>query len=506
VTSESEEKVDRPFERYRCYYEFAEDDGGSKVGKEVKSVFERENALIAAALTWPHAIVSTGLQDGMFEVADFRFAFRCLKTLVMGQAILPGQELPKDTFAAELRRQYTRTDTYYDDARAGMWLDRVLTFGAPTLQYALNTLVPEQIARFNVKRWSPMAQGLSERLASEWRVRELHQEWRTFAKNVEAEPDGGQVGQPLSALVRKWDSHDKDNRRLIPLGFPDIDDANGGGHGRGEMMVVGGGTNHGKSYWCLQLLLNLADQHYTALHMSVEDDEELMVARTIADSSGKEPRRIRARAEDADLIDAAKERAANRLADYVYYLDTPKWPVTKICDAIRRHVYLFGVDLVIVDYLQAIEADEPTNSRANDVATIVKTLKKCAKDCQIALVITSQYDRDSYKDFSEPHVQSCKWAGEIENESEILFLLWRDEQGILRGKVAKLKWSKSMSLRFQIPVNDDTGCIDVKWNPDFTQQREERRASREARAAGASRPNGKPNGSGGGGGHGSNGV
>ena len=55
-----------------------------------------------------------------------------------------------------------------------------------------------------------------------------------------------------------------------------------------------------------------------------------------------------------------------------------------------------------IDYLQAIQPDEPRHNRTQEVAEIMAKLKKTAGDIGMALVIFSQYAREEYKDGAEP--------------------------------------------------------------------------------------------------------
>ena len=109
--------------------------------------------------------------------------------------------------------------------------------------------------------------------------------------------------------------------------------------------------------------------------------------------------------------------------------------VSEVMDLIRRYRYSKEIDLVIVDYLQAIREDEQVINKVHEVSSIVSKLKRACDEAGVALILLSQYARDSYRDGTEPGLNSCKYAGDIENESEIMCLFWRDAEDVLHVKI-----------------------------------------------------------------------
>jgi hypothetical protein len=112
-------------------------------------------------------------------------------------------------------------------------------------------------------------------------------------------------------------------------------------------------------------------------------------------------------------------------------------------------------------------------------------LKKTAGDIGMALVIFSQYAREEYKDGAEPSINAFKYAGDIENESEVVVLLWRDQDDRLHCKVPKVKWAKAQALRYFIPTDPDTGNF-YDWEEDFSTK--EQRLPGEKKRNGARTP------------------
>lgn len=101
-----------------------------------------------------------------------------------------------------------------------------------------------------------------------------------------------------------------------------------------------------------------------------------------------------------------------------------------------------------------------------DTANVISKLKKCFTECKVAGVVLTQYARNEYREGEEPSINAAKYAGDIENEAEVLVYMWKDKDDQLRVKLPKVKWSHAKSLRYKIPVNTITGCHG-EWQEDF---------------------------------------
>jgi archaellum biogenesis ATPase FlaH len=469
--------------KYRCLRDlvFAADSGVDVDGSLINRV-RWEEELCRQAMETPHAVVSQKIPSAYFEVHDYRLMWRALQNLLPFVPV--GLPVPRGLLLAKLGEEEPK----YFRGHAGMtWLDYIMDQAACGLRFALEHLAPVLHARHDMKHWKSRNHEFIELLDKTTDPILLHTEWRSEAYNMSLAHDGGAVGKTVNQLIRGWDAADKDNRNIIRTGLEHIDKYNAGGHGRGELMVIGGGTGHGKSFCAQRIMRAQAAMKQRALYISVEDDADLFTARFIADYSSEtttgavSPADIRQKKVDPVHVDEMKAMADDEQGDTLYFFHAKKWTASRICDVIRRHRYLCGVDLVIVDYLQAISPDEVTNQKANDTAIIVSQLKACCGDCEVALILLSQYARDEYRGGIEPTITSCKWSGDIENESEVMLLLWRDEADVLHAKIAKLKWAKSAGRRFIIPTNDMTGCM-MDWEDDFSQpQQQQQKGDRRDR-------------------------
>jgi replicative DNA helicase len=89
--------------------------------------------------------------------------------------------------------------------------------------------------------------------------------------------------------------------------------------------------------------------------------------------------------------------------------------------------YHYGIQVLYVDYIQRIKAPK-AESRRLEVAEVVTGLKTLARELNIPVVALAQVSRkvEERKD-KRPHMGSLLESGVIEQEADVVILLYRDE-------------------------------------------------------------------------------
>jgi replicative DNA helicase len=78
---------------------------------------------------------------------------------------------------------------------------------------------------------------------------------------------------------------------------------------------------------------------------------------------------------------------------------------------------------VIVDYLQLVSGAGKFDSRANEVSSISRGLKRMAKEFRLPVVALSQLNREPSKGDREPELRDLRESGSIEQDAnEVIFL------------------------------------------------------------------------------------
>lgn len=423
-------------------------------------LWRREEELVRSAIAFPQQYAQSGLEVGHFEAPMHRLAWGGIQSLLTkydGLERIDGGALVSEMHVIDP-----------EVALGAMgWMFSLLNELPVDPRIGLEQNVRDLFYHARLRNWSRQQSRYSGEVGKETNLVALHAEVVSAARSLVYDFEGeGKTAPPLSHV--EWDARDREKVSVVRTGIDAIDRAAGGGHGRGELLVWGGGTSHGKSFAMQRLLRNQAKLRQSALYISCEDALELMQCRMLADycEPSVSPKDIRMRSADPEVVEAAARRMKDELGDWVTVVEHKKPTLTQVCNLVRYYRYARKVDMVIVDYLQAVTPDEPTNSKVNDTAIVISQLKKCFTECKVAGVVLTQYARNEYREGEEPSINAAKYAGDIENEAEILAFMWKDADDTLRIKLPKVKWSRAKSLRYVIPTNSITGCHQ-SWQEDY---------------------------------------
>lgn len=474
---EEKKEAQTPIPRNRDEFESLET-GGAKYHPSVAININREHQMVVAAINYSNAASGAGIDETHFEYLDYRSLWRAVAILHRKgiEARLLGHDVPEEISESDLVAEAIKADSERWATPYGRRFITKICGEKPVSLFRAVQLIPAELKSRSdlgqlasrLKNWSKEIPETSSPIQLQHALA-VHA--REFSRSV---TQGTRVDDPCD-LSLNWETLQRNNR-VISTGFPEIDIPTGGGLGRGELMVVGGGTGHGKSFFATALMRRQKQRDGAAktLYISVEDPAELLVCRLMAQFANPpiSPKDIRSRlnGKSSDIsnetMDAAARAMRMELHGKIEIVSAPKWSLAQICSLIRTRRHVAGIDLVIVDYLQAITPDDFGKSRQSnrtaEVSIAVSQLKQVANEVGVGLVVLSQYSREEYKDGQEPTVNSCKHAGEIENESEVMVLLWRDSSGTLFLKLAKLKWASAMGHRYTVQTHSVTGEL-LDW-------------------------------------------
>ena len=172
----------------------------------------------------------------------------------------------------------------------------------------------------------------------------------------------------------------------------------------------------------------------------------------------------------------------NALFDAPLYVDdTPSLSIFELRTKARRLVREHGVKLIIIDYLQLMNASGASfGSRQEEVSTISRSLKGLAKELDIPIIALSQLNRGVESregaEGKRPQLSDLRESGAIEQDADIVAFIHRpeyyginqDENGMPTAGLAEIILAKhrngavcDVKLRF---INEQARFVD----PDDT--------------------------------------
>lgn len=228
-------------------------------------------------------------------------------------------------------------------------------------------------------------------------------------------------------------------------GFSRLDGMTGG-LTPGSLVVVGARTSVGKSSFAENIAENVAKQFKPVLYVSIEMDPDQMMYR-FAKRWGLSTSII-----DYGTDDEASNKALERLIDKRLKLPLHIWNAPAASTVgIRAHLNQLqaevgDVGLVVVDYLQLMTdtfgGKIPEHLR---LGMITKTLKHMAREYKLPVILITQLNRNSDQRgvLPEPRLSDIRESGRIEEDADLILLLWREKEPDFMGNDTHLKIAKN---------------------------------------------------------------
>ncbi|MBL8821959.1 MAG: replicative DNA helicase [Planctomycetia bacterium] len=203
----------------------------------------------------------------------------------------------------------------------------------------------------------------------------------------------------------------------------------------GKLIIIAARPSVGKSLLATQLAKQISDHASgrRAVYLSsLEMEDEEIAARFVA-SFGNVPmdvasvERVLNRPESEQLSDAV-----HLLADIPIFInDSGTQSLTTIAADARRLNRKHGLGLVVVDYLQLVTCETNRNkNRAEAMGEISSGLKRLAKELQCPVIALCQLNREA-DDVSEPQLRHIRESGNIEQDADTVWLLWREAKEVI---------------------------------------------------------------------------
>lgn len=219
----------------------------------------------------------------------------------------------------------------------------------------------------------------------------------------------------------------------ISTGFTDFDRISGGLQA-GSLYILAARPSMGKTALALNIAAHVAlEENIPVLVFSLEMSAEQVANRMISAESRVNLRQlfesqggISVNSSDWKQIAAA----AGRLEKCPLYIDeTPGLSTTELRAKCRRFFAKQKTDkgLVILDYLQLMDASRRTDNRQQDVSEISRALKAIAREFKVPVVALSQLSRavESRQD-KRPMLSDLRESGAIEQDADMVMFIYRE--------------------------------------------------------------------------------
>lgn len=213
----------------------------------------------------------------------------------------------------------------------------------------------------------------------------------------------------------------------VPTGLIDIDSLLGGLQ-KSDLLIVAGRPGMGKTGFLLGTLRNAALVHKKHVAMfSMEMSNEQLLQRLIAMDTRIDTQRLRTgRLNDTewDIFFQALETYDQAM---IFLDDTPAITPLALRTKCRRLYMEYGLDLIIVDYLQLMSGDSHTDNRVQEVSNISRNLKVLARELNVPVLTAAQLSRAvEHRPGQRPQLSDLRESGSLEQDADIVMFIHRD--------------------------------------------------------------------------------
>jgi replicative DNA helicase len=241
--------------------------------------------------------------------------------------------------------------------------------------------------------------------------------------------------QPISAVLSDYyDRIDELAKRPegifgVPTGFIDLDRMLSGLQ-PSDLLIIAGRPGQGKTGFLLSVAKNAALTHKKHVAIfSLEMSNEQVVQRLIAQETGIDSQRLRTgrlTEEEWPLFTHAIEVFSDAK---IFLDDTPAITPLQLRTKCRRLHMEYGLDLVIVDYLQLMGGDVRTENRVQEVSYISRNLKVLARELNVPVLAAAQLSRAvEQRTDKRPVLSDLRESGSLEQDADIVMFIYRPDQ------------------------------------------------------------------------------
>ncbi|GHO49162.1 replicative DNA helicase [Ktedonospora formicarum] len=218
----------------------------------------------------------------------------------------------------------------------------------------------------------------------------------------------------------------------VPTGFKDLDCLTNGLHSS-DLIIVAARPAVGKTSFALSLAYHASVHHRRNVGIfSLEMSKEQLMQRLLAIDAGIDQQHLR-----AGLIeDDEWERIATSMSTLseagIWIDDTANLSPLQLRSKARRWIADHHIDLIIIDYLQLMEAGgsdgRKGENRTQLVSLISRSLKTLARELNVPILALAQLSRAVEARASKvPQLSDLRESGSIEADADMVLLLYRDE-------------------------------------------------------------------------------
>ena len=276
----------------------------------------------------------------------------------------------------------------------------------------------------------------------------------------------------------------------VPTGLRDIDEKLGGLH-QSDLVIIAGRPSMGKTALATNIAFNAANKlqqngkKSSVAFFSLEMSSEQLSTRILAEQSRITSNDIRRGRISEEQFDKFIETSKN-ISELPLFIDeTPAISIAALSNRARRIKRIYGLDLVVIDYIQLMRAVNTKDGRVQEISEITQGLKALAKELSVPVLALSQLSRAvEQRDDKKPLLSDLRESGSIEQDADVVMFVYREAYYLERKEprpatVEHAEWQAKMnevSNLAEVIISKQrhgpTGSVPLEFEAMFTKFRD----------------------------------
>jgi replicative DNA helicase len=259
--------------------------------------------------------------------------------------------------------------------------------------------------------------------------------------------------------LAKSDSH----LRGVPTGIPDLD-MRLAGMQDSNLLILAARPGVGKTSFALNIGLHVAYRHKMPVaFFSLEMSKEELVDRLLVSHADIDAWRLKTGKLSQEDSQAVIEAMGDLSEAPIFIDDTAGQSILEMRTKARKLKSTHDIKLVIVDYLQLIDAGRKIDSREQQVSYVSQNLKNLARELKVPVLALSQLNRMvEQRGSKKPQLADLRESGSIEQDADVVMFIYQEQESDDLIQTSK----KVMKLSIAKHRNGATGEIDLLFRGD----------------------------------------
>ena len=201
------------------------------------------------------------------------------------------------------------------------------------------------------------------------------------------------------------------------------------GFQKGDMVLIAARPSMGKTTFSLNIAENAAlKEGKSVVIFSLEMSKEQLAYKLLCSQASVDMLKLRT----GNLDDDDWERIARATGPLskakVYIDDTAGLSVMEMRSKCRKIKMEYGIDMILIDYLQLMSGSSGSDNRQQEVSEISRSIKALAKEMECPVIALSQLSRaPEQRADHRPMLSDLRESGSIEQDADVVMFLYRDE-------------------------------------------------------------------------------